>query len=148
MNDKKLWEEYKNIDNSIGNKYDVWSFGASPDKLLDLVLKGEKTGTSSLYNLYEMENEPIPKKGDYSIILNSKNEACCIIQNIDIEVIPFCEVTKEHAFKEGEGDKSLEYWRNEHIIFFEDCLKDMKDKFSENTLVVYEEFKLVYRKKD
>lgn len=51
MNDKKLWEEYKNIDNSIGNKYDVWSFGASQDKLLDLVLKGEKLELH-LYTIY------------------------------------------------------------------------------------------------
>lgn len=146
--DKKLWEEYKSINENIGNEYDTWAFGASPDELLDLVLKGEKTGTSSLYKSYERENEPTPKKGDYSVILNSKNEAICIIQNIDVQVIPFSEATEEHAFKEGEGDKSLEYWRRVHIEFFEGCLKDRAENFSEDMLIVYEEFKLVYRKKD
>lgn len=39
-----------------------------------------KTATCSAYDLYHAEGEPIPKVGDYSIILNSDGEAVCIIK--------------------------------------------------------------------
>ena len=32
--------------------------------------------------------------------------------------VPFDEVSKEHAYKEGEGDRSLAYWRDVHEDFF------------------------------
>ena len=51
---------------------------------------------------------------------------------------------KEHAFKEGEGDRSLEYWREVHKKFFRECLEEYGLEFSENMKVVCEEFEVVY----
>ncbi|QQK08471.1 ASCH domain-containing protein [Miniphocaeibacter halophilus] len=144
MTSEKLWKEYKKLNKDIGEKYDTWAFGTSPDKLLELVLSGEKTGTSSLYRLYEFTNESIPKEGEYSIILNSKGKAICIVKNTKVEIIPFKEIRKEHAFKEGEGDKSLNYWKKVHREFFIGELNKLGEKFSEDILVVFEEFKLMY----
>ena len=33
-------------------------------------------------------------------------------------MVPFDEVDEEHAYLEGEGDRSLEYWREVHERFF------------------------------
>ena len=55
-----------------------------------------------------------------------------------------CEVSKEHARKEGEGDLSLAYWRQVHKDFFSDELKVEQKDFSETMDVVCEEFKLIY----
>ncbi len=52
-------------------------------------------------------NEPLPKENE---ILDSKN-AICIIETTKVEVIPFKEVSKDHAYKEGEGDRGLTYWQ-------------------------------------
>ena len=41
-------------------------------------------------------------------------------------------MSKEHAFKEGEGDRSLEYWREVHKKFFRECLEEYGLEFSEN----------------
>ena len=41
---------------------------------------------------------------------------------------------------EGEGDKSLDYWRKVHIKFFEE---EFGDKFNEDMEVLCEEFELV-----
>ena len=60
------------------------------------------------------EEDPLPQSGDYSVILNSKDEAVCVIQTTKTTVVPFDEVSKEHAYKEGEGDRSLAYWRDVH----------------------------------
>lgn len=88
------------------------------DELSELVVKKIKTGTSSGYDLYKQENEPLPKVGQLDVVLNGKNEPVCIIKNINVTILPFSEVTKEHAWKEGEGDRTLVYWRKVHAEFF------------------------------
>lgn len=39
---KKMWNQYKKINASIGDEIDAWAFGVEPDLLADLVFKGEK----------------------------------------------------------------------------------------------------------
>lgn len=41
----------------------------------------------------------------------------CIIQTLKVCVTEFNQVSEEHAFKEGEGDWSLDYWRKVHVSF-------------------------------
>lgn len=59
-------------------------------------------------------------------------------------VVPFCEITESHAFKEGEGDKSLSYWRKVHEEFFENALERKGLSFDEQMKVVCEEFEVLY----
>ncbi|EDS76547.1 conserved hypothetical protein [Clostridium botulinum C str. Eklund] len=146
---EKIWRDYlKSTGEDIKNtekKYSAWSFGQDSDELLELVLKGEKTATTSLHYWYDGEEEELPKVGELSIVMDSNYIAKCIIETRKVDIIPFCNVSKEFAFKEGEGDKSLEYWRRVHINFFDEELKEVGKKFIENILVVCEEFKVVYK---
>lgn len=125
--------------------YDTWAFGADSDKLAQLVLSGEKTATSSSYPLYETYGEELPREGEYSVILNSRDEAVCVIITTRVYVIPFSEVSEHHAYSEGEGDKSPEYWRSVHRDFFAEELREAGLEFTEDMLVVCEEFKVVYK---
>ena len=75
MKAQELWDKYT-TDKSL--TYEAWAFGDDPDGLAQLVVDGIKTATSSAYMFYELENEEIPKVGEYSVILNSKDEAVCI----------------------------------------------------------------------
>lgn len=140
MTDKELWER-----SGLSGTYEAWPFGEAPDKLAELVLQGIKTATCSSYDLYQINNEPIPQEGDYSIILNSNNEAVCIIRTQKVTVTEFCQVTEDHAFKEGEGDRSLEYWREVHVNFLTNELASIHKTFDEQTKVVCEEFEVVYK---
>ena len=125
--------------------YDAWAFGDDADVLAQLVMSGKKTATSSAYPIYELEGEEIPKTGEYSVILNSKNEAVCIIRTTEVYVIPFNQVSEKHAYLEGEGDRSLDYWINVHRNFFTEELKGTGLEFTEEMMVVCEEFEVVYR---
>ena len=58
--------------------------------------------------------------------------------------MPFCQVSADHAFKEGEGDKSLTYWQQVHQAFFTECLAEAGLEFSQESGVVLEEFRKVY----
>ena len=75
------------------------------------------------------------------MVLNGKNEPVCIIKNINVTILPFSEVTKEHAWKEGEGDRTLAYWRKVHAEFYKEALNI---EFTEEKLVVYEEFEVIF----
>ena len=90
------------------------------------------------------ENESLPEASGYSVILDSRDEAACIVENTKVYVVPFDEVTADHAFKEGEGDRSLTYWRKVHEAFFTACMEEAGLTFDENMKVVCEEFRVVY----
>ena len=56
----------------------------------------------------------------------------------------FREITEEEAGIEGEGDGSLEYWRNGHRYFFEREYKEQGKTFSEDIPVIFEIFNVIY----
>lgn len=59
-------------------------------------------------------------------------------------MLPFNEVSADHAFKEGEGDKSLTYWQQVHQELFTEWLAEVGLEFSQESGVVLEEFHKVY----
>lgn len=146
-----MWQRFLNrLDNSVSRDitYTSWPFGGDAEQareLADLVKSGDKTATCSLHLFYELEEEPVPTKGEYSVITDWGGEAEAIIQNIDVKIIPFREAGAELARKEGEGDKSLSYWRRAHIDFFVEELKQLDKSFDEDMPIVCEEFQVVYQ---
>ena len=144
MTPQEMWNSYKQITPSIGDEIDAWAFGLEPDLLADLVLRGEKTATASAYDLYALEAESLPQEGTFDVILDSQNQAVCIVEITKVSVQPFNQVSAQHAFKEGEGDKSLAYWRQVHEDFFTDCLGEAGLTFTPEIKVVLEEFRKVY----
>lgn len=108
MKAQELWNKFKSLNPSIGDEIDAWQFGAEPDLLAKLVVDGTKTATASAYDLYELDEEELPQVGSYDIILDSNDEAICIIEITKVDIVPFKDVSADHAFKEGEGDKTLE----------------------------------------
>lgn len=144
MTPQEMWNKYKQINPLIGDEIDAWAFGVEPDLLADLVFKGEKTATASAYDLYVLEDEPLPQVGTFDVILDSQNQAVCIVEITKVSVELFNQVSAQHAFKEGEGDKSLAYWHQVHEDFFTDCLGEVGLTFTPESKVVLEEFRKVY----
>ncbi|WP_419960385.1 ASCH domain-containing protein [Psychrobacillus sp. BM2] len=139
---KKYWDTYwkgKETPLSVTS----WQFGGIPDELAQLVKNGVKSATCSLHLFYELENEPLPKVDDYSIVLNSKDEPVCIIRTSDVKIMPMNEVPPNFAYAEGEGDRSYDHWRKVHIEFFTNELKGVSREFSEDMLLVCERFELI-----
>lgn len=148
MNAQDMWKLFKTSCSTQSDEYDAWQFGAAPDLLAQLVLSGKKTATASAHPLYALEGEPLPEAGQYSVILNSASEAVCIIRTTRVTVVPYREITADHAFKEGEGDRSLDDWRAVHEAFFTKELSACGLTFDESMPVVCEEFEVVYPKEN
>ncbi len=138
-----MWELYTQHQH-ITADYEAWSFGDDADTLARLVLKGTKTATASAHVLYELAGEALPKAGEYSVILDASENALCVIRTERVFVLPFDEVDEQQAWKEGEGDRSLAYWRIVHERFFRNALAAFGISFDEKMLVVCEEFIKVF----
>lgn len=148
MTVSEMWEKYTSLSGKdIQTPYQSWHFcnnEADANELAALTKSGTKRATASLHQCYALENEPVPKVGDLIIITYWNNEAACIIEVEKVEILPFKDIREEHAKIEGEGDQSLEYWRQGHIEFFTQDAKSFGMEFHEEMDVVFETFKVVY----
>ncbi|AEG44901.1 ASCH domain-containing protein [Isoptericola variabilis] len=125
----------------------AWSFGDSPelaDELLQLVLDGTKTATAELVSEFERAGEPVPAKGDLSIVLDGAGDPRLLIRTTRVDVVPFAEVTAEHAHLEGEDDRTLETWREGHERYWRRQLEAVGDEFDPSMPVVCERFEVLY----
>ena len=143
MDAKTMWEQYASS-NGICEEYDAWRYVDDANALASLVLNGRKTATASAYPLYELEGEALPSQGQYSVVLWEDGSAACIIKTTNVYVVPFCQVTGEQAYREGEGDRSLAYWQKVHRAFFKREMEDAGLAFTEDMKVVCEEFIRVF----
>ena len=109
----------------------------------DLILKGEKTATCSLDIWYSEQGEVMPKVGHLMVVTNWNGEPVCIVEITSVSKCKYNEVTEEFAASEGEGDKSLSWWRKAHWDFFSKECEELNIQPSEDMLLVLERFKLV-----
>lgn len=109
------------------------------DRLGEMVLHGAKRATTSLESVAVADGE-VPEVGDYWVVLDSDDQPLCIIHTDRVEVVLFGEVSEEYAYVEGEGDRTLETWRADHLAFWYDEGYDVTDE----TPVICERFSLVW----
>jgi uncharacterized protein YhfF len=145
-----FWLQFCDTDAGVdpNHAYQVWHFGDSRDlaeQLCELVLQGKKTATACL--VWETDHDPsnAPVLGGYSVITDFDGNPRCIIKTTEIRVLPFAEVDEEFAADEGEGDRSLEYWRRVHWDYFTRRCKEMGKEASATMAVMCERFKVVYQ---
>jgi len=114
------------------------------NELLQLVLNGQKKATAGSLLGYEIEQTILPKIGDYSVITDWEGNPKCVIETIDVAVIPYKDITFDICKREGEDD-TLESWRQGHERFFREDGRELGYEFSEDMPVVFEDFKVVYQ---
>ncbi|MBE6054553.1 MAG: ASCH domain-containing protein [Clostridium sartagoforme] len=114
------------------------------NELLELVLEGKKKATASSLLSYEIEGTILPEIGDLSIVTDWDGNPKCVIETKNITIIPFKDITYDICMREGEDD-SLESWRKGHIKFFTNEGKELGYDFTEDMLVVFEDFEVVYK---
>lgn len=149
MTGEMMWEAYCCKTSTNRNaRHDIWKFcggGAVADELANLVLAGIKTATASTKLAYELGGENLPEVGTYSVILFDNEEAACIIRDTKVSVVPFNQVSADHAFKEGEDNRSLNKWREVHRRAFTPDYEAAGLDFDEKGDCVLEEFEVVSR---
>lgn len=142
---ERFWQSTgRRIDASVPP---AWSFGDSPalaDELLALTLRGEKRAMASALWEFEIDGDPVPQPGELAIVLDGAGEPRALIRTTEVEIVAFEEVSPERAALEGEGDRSLAYWRAEHERAWRGSLANTPYDFDMTMPVVCERFELLF----
>lgn len=114
------------------------------DLCADLVKNGiKKATTDSLLGL-QYRNEPLPRIGDFKVVTNWKGEAQCIIKLTSVKLKPYFSIDAAYAHLEGEGDKSLDYWKKVHWDYFTRELEPFGRVPRESMILVCQEFERIF----
>jgi uncharacterized protein YhfF len=119
-------------------KLEAFSFGDSPalaDELAALVLAGIKTVTC-----WAASDGTPTYIGKQMVVLSGSGFPLAVIETVELTQRSFNEVDASFAYNEGEGDRSLAYWREAHWRYFTRI-----GQFSEDMLLYCERFRLVER---
>jgi uncharacterized protein YhfF len=148
---EEFWREFRAANAQIkpGTPFQAWHFGLGEKdarELLNLVLEGKKTATASLPWEYEDKPEDAPVLDGYSVVTDFAGNPQCVLRTTEIRVLSFSQVDAEFAFDEGEGDRSLDYWRQVHWDYFSQrCAASGKEPSPEMP-VNCERFELLYQR--
>jgi uncharacterized protein YhfF len=128
-------------------QFEAWHFcsnQADADELGALALAGVKTATASLRMAYRSD-EPLPQVGGLSIITDWVGAPLLLVETSEMEILPFGEVGARQAYDEGEGDRSLAYWREVHWRIFSEEARGVGREPSEDMAVICEHFKVLWK---
>lgn len=142
-----FWEKVKAETGITGDFIDAWGFGDNPelkDELLGYILQGIKRSSTSLLKESEIEGYPDDNEGDYNIILNGKDEPAAVIKTVKVTRVKYRNVDADHAYWEGEGDRSLETYFLEHDKYYKRIGESLGLEFNKDMLVDLVRFELVY----
>ena len=107
-------------------------------RLLEAVLRGEKTATSSLRSEYlPHTSEPLPAAGDRLALAGVDGRPEGVVEVTEVAVVPAGKVDLDFARAEGEGFESVAAWRAARESFWSPV------EISDATLIVCEWFRLV-----
>ena len=116
---------------------------ALSEELLALIRSGHKRAGTGLLWLHEHEDDPPAKPGDIEIILTYRGEPSIVTRIISVDIVPYSEVTAEYAAIEGEGDGSLEYWRQAHWAYLSRACRQIGREPNERMPVVCSVFEVL-----
>jgi uncharacterized protein YhfF len=123
--------------------------GEVADELAALVVDGPKRATTTMLAEFESGREPVfPVPGMLWIVVDSGGHPRCVIRTTRVEVRAFDEVDAAFAWDEGEGDRSLAYWRDVHVRFFSRQAAASGGVFDGRTKVVLERFAVIWPRPD
>ena len=142
-----MWSAYSLEVGGIKDQrfYEAFSFGdssAMADELGKLVLAGIKRATAG--SVWSYESTGVPKPGDLSVVTDSNGAPLCIIETVQVDIVPFSAVSEEFAATEGEGDGSLDYWRKAHFEYFTRECESSGRSFDQEMLLACERFRVVH----
>ncbi|PSV98378.1 ASCH domain-containing protein [Photobacterium lipolyticum] len=111
----------------------------------ELIRIGQKTATCSLKCCYDIEDEPLPSVGHLQVVTDWSGKPACIIEIESVEECKYSDVSAEFAYSEGEGDRSLKWWRNAHWDFFTTVCEELNIEPTESMVLVLERFHVVHQ---
>ena len=111
----------------------------------DLISKGQKKATCSLKHWYESDDEPMPHVGHLMVVTDWSGEPICIVVIDSVKECKYSDVSDEFAYLEGEGDRTLAWWRKAHWDFFVKECAELNIESCEDMMLFLEQFHVVHQ---
>ena len=114
--------------------------GASREKLVNLILHGQKRATAGLLiGDYESEGEPIEHVGELLAIVDNDGKHVGTMKVTRVDVLRFADVPDELALAEAEGDMNAADFRASHLAYW----TRVGETVTDDTLIVTVYFNLM-----
>jgi uncharacterized protein YhfF len=142
-----FWQAFRRHAGLDHNDYVVGSFGDCPKmatELADLVMAGIKRATASLARDYGEGREPMPKPGDFVMMVDGDGRPRFIWRRTEITIKPLSQVDEAFAWDEGEGDRTRDWWLAAHHRYFGRQASREGFEFDDDILTVFERFEVVW----
>ena len=104
-------------------------------KLVDAVLRGDKTATAGLRE----DQDDLAWPGQRCLLLGYDDEPVGVVEITEVQVVRAGDVDEQFARDEGEGFESVADWREAHERFWSD------QNITDDTLIIAERFRLLRR---
>lgn len=143
-----FWRRFlfvKGLDKSV-RWQDCFHFDTTPagaERALGLTLSGIKRATVTSLTAFQQRGLRPPCRGDLSIVTTWEGVPRCVIQTVNVLILPYSAVTAEQALWEGE-DSTLEGWRIRQRNFLMAEGRELGYVFSPEQQLVFEVFRVVY----
>lgn len=144
-----VWDRYRLLDDTAPAALPLsYCCSDNPEEanaLLELILSGRKCATAPSVAELRIAGDPIPKPGDFAIVTDWSGTARAIIRTRAVEIRRFGDVDEEFVRIEGEGDRTLGWWRDAHHRYYTRVLAGTGQAVDDDLEIVCEQFDLVYR---
>jgi uncharacterized protein YhfF len=124
--------------------------GPLREKLVEAILRGEKTSTAGLFEESRRDGAPIASVGTRELVVDSQGRGVAVIETTKVEVKRMGDVDLAFAIDEGEGFETFQDWRAAHVRFFTSpemvaTLGDPPLQIDDDTIMVCTRFVVVER---
>lgn len=145
---KAYWKSFQEGNSEYGDCKQPQSYffcdnKKDADECAELVVKKIKQATTTSVWWFDKNKESLPKVGDIAIVTNWDGEPRAIIRTTKVEITKYKDITAAYAFIEGEGDKTLSYWRKVHWEYYANEMNQFDEFPSEEMELVCEYFETI-----
>jgi uncharacterized protein YhfF len=126
---------------------DVFFFGNAPEmaaRLAHLVRCGRKRATAGWLRAARLDGSTVPTPGLVSVVTDGYGVPQAVIETVELIIKPLRDVPAALAAEEGEGDLSLDDWREGHLAFFNEEARTLGLAFTPEEDLFIERFRVLH----
>jgi uncharacterized protein YhfF len=120
------------------------------ERLVTLILQGEKTAGAALVIDYEREGDPLPEVGERFLLLDNEDRGVAVIETTEVRLLRVGDCDERFARDEGEGFETVADWRAAHERYWGSYVDEIRAYLGnpswtvgDDTEFVAERFRLV-----
>ena len=117
---------------------------ADAETCANLVVKGQKQATAASLAELDLAGYQVAQPGEYAVVTDFDGVARAVIRTTTVEIRRLGEVDAQFAWDEGEGDRSLEWWREAHLAYYRRVLADSPVPVDDDLMIACERFETLF----